>query len=318
MLVRRDKMVGRVVQAVWRFMKVDRTTYLGPIGLRWTWRSRPVPGAWPWSQRSNMAAPASLEPPASAQGAEVSKPRATCPATSGSGVAVVVGVGPGLGYALVEALQSTGLKVVAVSRNAKRLAADLASLPLSNHPPVLVQGVDATDEQAVSKLMRKVSQELGVPELVVYAVQSFGPGRLVDVEVCAFEDNWRQNCLGAFIVAREAARQMRGVGAGTIVLVGSTSGVIAREDHLNLAVGKFGLRALSQVMARELWREGVHVVHTVIDADIREPGNADTSIPQMLPEDLARMLLHLHQQPRSCWTSEVDFRPWDEAFWKHC
>ncbi len=42
---------------------------------------------------------------------------------------------------------------------------------------------------------------------------------------------------------------------GTIVLVGSTSGLVGRADHLNLAVGKFGLRAISQVMARVMASE---------------------------------------------------------------
>ena len=57
---------------------------------------------------------------------------------------------------------------------------------------------------------------------------------------------------------------------GTIVLAGSSSGLIGRGDHLNFAVGKVGLRAWAQVMARALGSEGVHVVHGVCDADMHE------------------------------------------------
>lgn len=108
--------------------------------------------------------------------------------------------------------------------------------------------------------MARVSTDLGVSELVnlvIYSLQSFGPGRTVDIEVPALKEGWRQNCLGGFIVARESARCMLLHRRGTIVLVGSTSGLLGRADRLNLDVGKFGLRALSQVMARKLWPEGI-------------------------------------------------------------
>ena len=47
---------------------------------------------------------------------------------------------------------------------------------------------------------------------------------------------------------------MLSLGHGTIILTGSPSAITGRADHLNLAVGKFVLRALAQVMARELWQ----------------------------------------------------------------
>jgi NAD(P)-dependent dehydrogenase (short-subunit alcohol dehydrogenase family) len=89
-------------------------------------------------------------------------------------------------------------------------------------------------------------------------------------------------------------------------------------DHLNLAVGKFGLRALSQVMARELWPEGVHVVHVIIDADIMEEGARAVDISQACPKDIADQVYALHRQASSAWTSEIDLRPWNERFWEHC
>ena len=165
--------------------------------------------------------------------------------------------------------------------------------------------------------MSFVLKDMGVPHLVIYLVQGFSPGRAINVEVPAFEECWRQNCLGAFIVAREAARRMAALKRGTIVLIGSTSGVVGRADHLNLAVGKFGLRALSQVMARELWPDGIHIVHLVIDADIREEESSNINYPQAHPKDISDIIYALHRQPKSTWSSEVDVRPWNEQFWKH-
>jgi NAD(P)-dependent dehydrogenase (short-subunit alcohol dehydrogenase family) len=148
-------------------------------------------------------------------------------------------------------------------------------------------------------------------------MQNSTPDRAVDMEVDAFEDCWRTNCLAGFIVARQAAREMLPLGYGSILLVGSTSALLGRENHLSLAVGKFGLRATAQVMARELWKQGIHVAHVVIDADIREPGN-ESNLAQSDPVDIADVIYSVHRQPRSAWTSEVDIRPFNEKFWEHC
>ena len=232
--------------------------------------------------------------------------------------ALIVGVGPGLGYALARKLSGGGMKVALASRNAEKLdplAADLNGCGGS----VNAYGCDATDERSVQALMPLIVRDLGIPNLVVYSLQEFPAGQVIDTEVAAFEEAWRANCLGAFIVGRESARLMVPRGRGTIVFCGATSGTIGRAGYANLAVGKFGLRALSQAMARELWTKGVHVTHLVIDAGITEEAVAARNAPRtMYPNDLAELIYFLHIQPRSAWTLELDARPWDEAFWEHC
>jgi len=232
--------------------------------------------------------------------------------------ALIVGVGPGLGFALSRKLAAAGMRVALASRNAERLDPLVKDIRRTSSQAIKAYGCDATDEVSVKELISIVSSEMGAPHLVIYSIQNFGPGHMIDIEIPAFEDGWRHNCLGAFIVARETARRIAPLKRGTIVLVGSTSGTIGRAGHLNLAVGKFGLRALSQVMARELWPEGIHVVHVVVDADISEDSSNDPGFPQAYPEDISELIYLMHRQPRSAWTSEIDVRPWNENFWEHC
>jgi NAD(P)-dependent dehydrogenase (short-subunit alcohol dehydrogenase family) len=118
-------------------------------------------------------------------------------------------------------------------------------------------------------------------------------------------------------VSKEAAKAMCRVGRGTILFAGATSGTIGRKGYVNLAIGKFGLRALAQVIARELAPEGIHVAHVVIDGDISDSGNEDEG-PHIDAHELAELFWMLHMQPRSCWSSEVDVRPATERFWEHC
>jgi len=233
--------------------------------------------------------------------------------------AVVVGVGPGLGFAVGRKLARAGMSVALASRNAERLDPLVRELRSVAGNRACAYGCDATNELSVKDMLSFVVKDIGIPSLIMYSVQGFCPGRALDIEVAAFEENWRQNCLGAFIVAREAARIMAPLGRGTIILTGSPSGVIGRSEHLNLAVGKFGLRALAQVLARELSPKGIHVIHLIIDADIREENEAqDSAEPYARPEDIADLVISLHRQPRSAWTNELDVRPWNESFWEHC
>lgn len=233
------------------------------------------------------------------------------------GVALIVGVGPGFGYSMAHHLAADGFEVILASRNASRLR-PLVDDITSRGGTAIAYGCDATMETSVVALFTLIRANHGTPILVIYSLQSFGPGGVVDVETAAFEDGWKHNCLGSFLVARTAAREMLQKSEGTIVLIGSTSSLIGREGHVNLAVGKFGQRALAQVLARELWPKGIHVAHVVIDADIRDDQTAVDDEAHSDPEHIAEIVLNLHRQPRSAWTSEIDIRPWNEKFWEHC
>ena len=118
-------------------------------------------------------------------------------------------------------------------------------------------------------------------------------------------------------MSREAARRMQPLRRGTILFAGATSATIGRCGYVNLAIGKFGLRALAQVIARELSPLGIHVAHVLIDGEIAENLQA-TEEPQIQPDQLAEVFWGLHMQPPSCWTSELDVRPATERFWEHC
>lgn len=231
--------------------------------------------------------------------------------------AVIIGTGPGLGFALARELATAGFEVIVVSRDATHLDTLVDELREKGHY-AMAYGCDATDESSVKNLFSLLNKNHNTPDLLIYAVQYFSPGTTIDVEPPAFEDAWRHNCFGAFLVAKAAAQPMIQRGHGTIVFVGSTSSLIGRENHLNLAVGKFGQRALAQVLARELWPKGIHIAHLVIDADVAEQDSCQTYGAQAAPEEIAQSVLAVHRQKKTAWTSELDIRPSNEQFWEHC
>ena len=101
-----------------------------------------------------------------------------------------------------------------------------------------------------------------------------------------------------------------------MIFTGATASLRGGPLFHNLAVGKFGLRALAQSMARELQPRGIHVAHVVVDGQIAQESDvAATGADDRLdPNAIAANYLLLHRQARSAWTHELDLRPWVEKF----
>jgi NAD(P)-dependent dehydrogenase (short-subunit alcohol dehydrogenase family) len=221
--------------------------------------------------------------------------------------AIIIGVGPGLGTALVERCAREGLAVSAGARNAERLRALLDQRDLKD---VAAAACDVTDHASVDDLFASAISVHGTPSLVVFNASGFGRGGILDLTASQMEAAWRVGCLGGFHVGQAAARAMIPQGRGSIIFTGATASLRGSANFAPFAVAKFGLRALTQSLARELGPKGIHVAHTLIDGQIGD----DPNDAKLRPAEIADAYWHLHRQPRSAWTQELDLRPWVEKF----
>ncbi len=280
----------------WTASKSWRRIRLGPVSLLYRLaRSQPLRPVSPWTEAIHR------NPDGEGQNVV--------------GSVLVAGCGPEFGRGAAHYLAQHASRLVLSARNGPRLK-EIAREIRSPRAMIVPLVCDLTDERQVRRAFRDLTATGEPPELVIYSVEHFCPGSAIATTVAAFEESWRSNCLGAFIVAREAATALIDARrAGTIVLLGGTSSVVARDGYLNLAVGKFGLRALAHVLARELGSQGIHVVHCLVDAEI---ANGEAEGLTLSAQHLAAEILRLHGQPADCWTSELDLRPAKEAYWQHC
>lgn len=230
-----------------------------------------------------------------------------------SGVAVVLGAGPGLGAALARRFASAGLAVAVARRQTAALTA------LAGEIGGRAYACDATDAASVESLFESVERDLGPPDLGIFNAGAYRPGGILEIDPADFEQCWRVGCLGGLHFGQAAARRMVPRGAGTILFTGATAALRGSAGFVNLSVPKFGLRALAQSMARELGPQGVHVAHVVIDGQIagERPGYraAERGADAVLaPDAIAEAYYQLYRQPRSAWTQELDLRPCLEKF----
>lgn len=235
--------------------------------------------------------------------------------SEGRDVAVIVGVGEGLGAALARRFADAGLSVAVAARDLPELTALANAIGPHVHP----YACDVTDEAQVEGLFREVEADLGAPAVAIHNAAGYVRQSILDTTQDDFERCWRVVCLGGFLVGRAAARMMVQRGEGTILFTGATASMRGSALFQNFASAKFGLRGLAQSMARELQPRGLHIAHVIIDGPIaseRLRGMLTDRDPDsfLQPDAIADAFYRLHQQSRSAWTHELDLRSWRETF----
>jgi NAD(P)-dependent dehydrogenase (short-subunit alcohol dehydrogenase family) len=233
-------------------------------------------------------------------------------------VAAVMGVGPGLGASVSRRFAREDFAVALMARRKESVAGVREEIE-GRGGTALPVTADATDRGSVQAGFERVRAEVGDPEVLVYNAGDFQVGGILDVSPERFDECFRANCAGAFYAAREVLPAMVERGRGTILLTGATAALRGSARFAALAVGKFGLRALAQSMAREFGPQGVHVAHVIIDGQISTPRvrgmYPDREEHTMLsPDAIAQTYWQLHSQDPTAWTLELDLRPSVESF----
>ncbi|MBW4617122.1 MAG: SDR family NAD(P)-dependent oxidoreductase [Desmonostoc vinosum HA7617-LM4] len=233
-------------------------------------------------------------------------------------VAVVVGVGPGLGSAIAHRFAHEGFAVALLARSADQLTQIQNQIAATGGKAIAVTA-DVTDEGSMKTAFAEVFSQLDAPEVLVYNAGAFQFAGILELTPEQFESCWKVNCFGAFLAAQQVLPKMIEQGRGTILFTGATAALRGSARFAGLAVGKFGLRALAQSLAREFGSQGIHVAHIVIDGIIDTPkvkarGIEKETYTLLSPEAIAQTYWYLYQQDPTAWTLELDLRPAVEKF----
>ncbi len=227
-------------------------------------------------------------------------------------VAVITGVGPGLGAALARRFARDGFSLALIARS-RHLIDQLAQ----ELPSALPVTADVSKPADIASAIKEVQKELGVIRVLIHNASSAGGNGVIDTTPEQFEQSWRVTALGAFVCAREIAPDMIETGAGAMLFTGATSSVRG-GGWLAFSSAKFALRGFVQSAARELWPKGIHVAHVLVDGIIASNQNdraaSDKTRTHLTPDEIAEAYWYLANQPRSAWTLELDLRPNGEEF----
>jgi len=229
-------------------------------------------------------------------------------------IALVTGVGPGVGTAAVRRLARGGYEVAMIARNAARLQKLQEEIP-----GAYAFAADVTDGAQFDTALERIRTELGAPQLVFHNAVGGVFGTFLDIDPAVLERNFQVNVMAFLHLARRTAPAMIEAGQGVIIASGNTSALRGKSNFAGFAPTKAAQRILAESIARELGPKGVHVAYLVIDAVIDlawtralRPDAPDEFF--ITPDAIAEEIWHVAHQPRSAWSFNVEIRPFGESW----
>lgn len=210
-----------------------------------------------------------------------------------------------MGEAISRALCAAGVRVALVSRTESDLVALADQLDPTGQRVAVLPG-DVADEKVVEHVFAQAEAQLGPLDILINnaGIPTRRPFEVADYPIEDYDRIVGVNMRGAFLCARAALQRMRERRAGTIINIGSISGIRAAPDVLPYSVAKFGMEALSQTMLAETTKYGIktHLVSPgVTDSSIWDrkevPLPADVRAKMLETGDVANVVMFLLQLP---------------------
>ena len=176
---------------------------------------------------------------------------------------LIAGASSGIGAGFARRCAREGARVVLGARRVDRTA-ELAGDIAATGAEALAVALDVTDEASVIAAYDAAEARFGAIDSVVANAGVGTGGHATAVPCDGLNQVLDTNLLGAYLVAREAARRLIAAGSrtserGRIVLIGSITADRAGMGDSLYAATKAGLAHLGRNLAREWVRQGINV-----------------------------------------------------------
>ncbi|HLR30080.1 MAG TPA: SDR family oxidoreductase [Paenalcaligenes sp.] len=235
---------------------------------------------------------------------------------------LVIGAGDATGGAIAKRFAREGYIACVTRRNADKLE-PLVNEIKAEGGQAHGFGSDARVEDEMIELIQTIEKDIAPIEVAVFNIGANVRFPIADTTARVYYKVWEMGCFAGFLMGREVSKVMLPRKRGTIIFTGATASLRGGSGFAAFAGAKNALRALAQSMARELWPQGIHVAHPVIDGAIDTVFIRD-NFPERYatkeqsgildPDSIAEAYWQIHQQPRNAWTHEMDLRPWIEPW----
>lgn len=229
-------------------------------------------------------------------------------------VCVVTGAASGIGAEIAATLAAEGGAVVGLDRRVEGVAAPAG---------VRLVAADVTSPEAVAAAADEVRRTHGGADVLVTAAGIWRPATVTsDDAIEVWDAVIAVNLRGAFLTSRAFVPLLLERGGGSVVHIGSISGIIGNEGSSAYSASKGGVISLARSMALDYGPAGIRV-NCVCPGIIRTPmltateeglgpeerAAADASRVAKIPAgrigrpaDIAAAVLHL-ASPDAAWTT---------------
>ena len=165
--------------------------------------------------------------------------------------AVVTGASSGIGAATATRLAADGFDVVLGARRLDRLTSLAESIGARALP------LDITDQASVDEFAAALDR---VDVLVNNAGGAFDAKPVAEADLDSWTRTYDVNVLGTVRLTKALLPALRTSGAGDVVFVGSTAGLVSYEGGASYTAAKHGVHTLAETLRLELNGEPVRVI----------------------------------------------------------
>ena len=249
-------------------------------------------------------------------------------------VFLVIGAGAGIGGNVAAKFASEGYHAVLARRSdadgLDRMVTEIEAAGGSASGTL----VDASEDGSIEELIERTEADIGPIDTALYNLGAqIGNRELLDTPHRTFELGWRLGCYGVFRLSHALFPRMveraKAGRHGTLLVTSATAAVRGNAGQHSHAAAMGGRRMLCQTLNAEYGPQGIHVAHIVIDGAVNSPDTLGKLLGSKFdafkaskgdegviePTALAETYWNLAQQPRNCWSHEIDLRPWTDVAW---
>jgi NAD(P)-dependent dehydrogenase (short-subunit alcohol dehydrogenase family) len=176
-------------------------------------------------------------------------------------VAIVTGAGSGIGQRIAQGLAQFGADVACVDRRSDGGLKNTAGLVTAAGRKAMVIASDVTEKGTMIRAVEQTDRQLGPIGVAVNAAGIANAGPAEEMELEQWQTMIDVNLTGLFQSCQAEARTMLENGGGSIVNIGSMSGVIVNRglQQVHYNTSKAGVIHLTKSMAMEWVDRGIRV-----------------------------------------------------------
>jgi NAD(P)-dependent dehydrogenase (short-subunit alcohol dehydrogenase family) len=185
-------------------------------------------------------------------------------------IAVITGTSTGIGLATAVAFGRAGYQTYATMRRPEA-SPELAGIAQAENLPVKIVNMDVDDDQSVGGAFTKILAHTGRIDVLVNNAGIHAQGATEELPLAEFRRVMETNYFCALRCIQAVIPGMREQSSGHIVNMSTIGGRVTGLSQGPYSGSKFALEAISEILAGEVKRFGIHVA-------IVEPGGFVTPI----------------------------------------
>ena len=257
--------------------------------------------------------------------------------TTESRTALITGASSGLGAAIALEMAARGWKLAIGARRADRLSETAAKIRAQGAAEVYAGDLDVADDASVERFFEASEKALGVADVIVNNAGASRFHRLQETDTRWLRCEIETNLIGPMVVTHRALAPLLAAGRDAdVVMVSSDAVRRPRPGQLAYGASKAGLENYSEALGLALEGTGIRVIRLRLGPALSEFAMTWDLAPEatqdrteywasfglrdarmlargtlglLMPEDVARAVVHAVTQPRHVLVDTIELQP---------